>query len=386
MNAFTTSSGYQNTATISREKTADETATPMSKHLNGYLMILSLTAMLALATAGECGSVMHPASLIYGAVLWGWWGTIACVLWKLAPKLPIVSSLSVKTILLHAVAGSVLALVHLLMLWGIGFPLGWGPGGKQMMWAILFNVNRFGIELLIYGFIIGITGIVQYKLRAQHDAMRSLELQKQLSSAHLRALQMQLEPHFLFNTLNAITTLVELGRQSEAVEMLSHLNLILKSTLKRTTPEKVPLSQELEMIDNYLAIEQIRFADRLQVQIKIDPGALDGLVPCFLLQPIVENAIRHGIAHCVSEGKVEASARRDGANLHLKVRDTGAETGTQKQDGHGIGLKNTRERLMHFYRDEFAMRLSRSTRGALKLRSPYRTSPREDATENAYCR
>jgi LytS/YehU family sensor histidine kinase len=279
-----------------------------------------------------------------------------------------VSSLSVKTILLHAIAGSVLALVHLLMLWGIGFPLGWGPGGKQMMWAILFNVNRFGIEFLIYGFIIGITGIVQYKLRAQHDAMRSLELQKQLSSAHLRALQMQLEPHFLFNTLNAITTLVELGRQSEAVEMLSHLNLILKSTLKRTTPEKVPLSQELEMIDNYLAIEQIRFADRLQVQIKIDPGALDGLVPCFLLQPIVENAIRHGIAHCVSEGKVEASARRDGANLHLKVRDTGAETGMQqKPDGHGIGLKNTRERLMHFYRDEFAMRAQALDEGGFEV-------------------
>jgi Histidine kinase len=135
------------------------------------------------------------------------------------------------------------------MLWSIGFPLGWGPTGEHEMWAVLFNINRFGIELLIYGFIIGITGIVQYKQRAQQDAMRSLELQKQLSSAHLRTLQMQLEPHFLFNTLNAITTLVELGRQSEAVEMLSHLNLILKSTLKRTTPEKVPLSQELEMID-----------------------------------------------------------------------------------------------------------------------------------------
>ena len=196
MNAFTTSSECHHPPAISHEKPAEEAATPVSRHLNGYLMILSLSAVLAVATAGECRSVMHPASLIYGAVLWGWWGTIACVLWKLAPRLPIVSSLSVKTILLHAVAGSVLALVHLLMLWGIGFPLGWGPVGEHMMWTILFNVNRFGIELLIYGFIIGITGIVQYKLRAQHDAMRSLELQKQLSSAHLRALQMQLEPAF----------------------------------------------------------------------------------------------------------------------------------------------------------------------------------------------
>jgi Histidine kinase len=367
MNASTAVSEYQNTPAISEEKSLEQAATPLSRDLNGYAVIVPFAAILALATAAECGSVTHPASLVYGTVLWGWWGTIACVLWKLAPRLPIVSGLSVKTILLHGFAGSVLALVHLLMLWGIGFPLGWGSSDQHMMWGVLFNLNRFGIEILLYGFIIGITGIVQYKLRSQRDAIRSLELQKQLSSAHLRALQMQLQPHFLFNTLNAITTLVELGRQSEAVEMLSHLNLILKSTLKRTTPEKVPLSQELEMIDNYLAIEQIRFADRLQVQIKVDPGALDGMVPCFLLQPIVENAIRHGIAHCVNEGKVEASARREGANLHLKVRDTGAEAGTPAQNGHGIGLENTRERLMHFYRDEFTMNALPLTEGGFEV-------------------
>lgn len=367
MNASATSLEYQNAPAISEERPIEEATTPLSKDLNGYMVILPLSAILAFATAAECGSVTHPASLVYGGVLWGWWGTIACVLWKLAPRLPAVSRLSVKTILLHGVAGSIVALIHLLMLWGIGFPLGWGPSDQHMMWGVLFNINRVGLELLIYGFIIGITGIVQYKLRAQRDAMRSLELQKQLSSAHLRALQMQLEPHFMFNTLNAITTLVELGRQGEAVEMLSHLNLILKSTLKRTTPEKVPLSQELEMIDNYLAIEQIRFADRLQVQIKVDPGALDGMVPCFLLQPIVENAIRHGIAHCVSEGRVEASARRDGANLYLKVRDFGAETGTPAQNGHGIGLKNTRERLVHFYRDEFAMKAQSLADGGFEV-------------------
>src|SRR5260370_24815230 len=112
MNAFTTSSEYHNAPVISQEKTAEAVATPVSMHVNGYVMILWLAAILGLATAAECGSVMHPASLIYGAVLWGWWGTIACALWKLAPRLPIVSSLSVKTILLHTVAGSLLALIH----------------------------------------------------------------------------------------------------------------------------------------------------------------------------------------------------------------------------------------------------------------------------------
>jgi LytS/YehU family sensor histidine kinase len=197
--------------------------------------------------------------------------------------------------------------------------------------------------------VFGITGVIQFQLRAQVDAMEALSLQRQLSTAHLRALQMQLEPHFLFNTLNAITTLVELGRQKEAAEMLQHLNSILKSTLTRDTPQKVPLSQELELVENYLAIEQVRFADRLRVEIKVDPRAVDGLVPCFLLQPIVENAIRHGIANCESEGMVEASATRNGDLLHVLVRDTGPGRISAQPNGHGIGLKNTRERLAHFY-------------------------------------
>ena len=108
-------------------------------------------------------------------------------------------------------------------------------------------------------------------------------------------------------------------------------------------------------MENYLAIEQVRFADRLRIEITVEPGALDGLVPCFLLQPIVENAIRYGIANCESEGLVEASARRDGSMLLLRVRDSGSGLRTPQQNGHGIGLKNTRERLAHFYRDSYSM-------------------------------
>jgi LytS/YehU family sensor histidine kinase len=231
----------------------------------------------------------------------------------------------------------------------------------------LFNVNRYGIEILIYGFVFGIVSVLQNQVRAQRDAMRSLELERQLSAAQLQALQMQLEPHFLFNTLNSITALVELGRQKEAAEMLTHLNAILKSTLKRTTPEKVPLSQELEIVENYLAIEQARFADRLRIEIKVEPGALDGLVPCFLLQPIMENAIRHGIANCESDGLVEASARRDGDLLRLCVRDSGSGISQRPKPGSGIGLSNTRERLAHFYRDAYDMRALPLDRGGYEV-------------------
>lgn len=331
---------------------------PTGLRLNGHAVIFSAATVLGLATAAECHSITYLPSLLYGAVLWLWWGCIASGMWKLSTRLPFASNFSLKTISTQLLAGSVLGIVHLLLLGSLGFTnLAWRAHMSTLsIWTSLLSINRFGMEVLLYGFLFGIIGIVQFQIRVQQDALKSMELRKQLSTAHLRALQMQLEPHFLFNTLNAITTLVEFGRQKEALATLSHLNAILRSTLQRTTPEKVPLSQELEMMENYLAIEQVRFADRLRIEIKVEPGALDGLVPCFLLQPIVENAIRHGIANCESEGVVEASARRDGAILLLRVRDSGSGLRTPSQNGHGIGLNNTRERLAHFYRDGYSMK------------------------------
>ena len=327
-------------------------------HRFGLMAIGLSSILLALATANECHSIFYPPSLLYGLVLWGWWGLIGSVLWSGGFRRPILLGIAPAAIGIHLAVGCVLGVVHLLLVGSTGFIGGdWrGHFTVYQIWLGHMNINRFGLEILIYGFVLGIIGIVQFQMRAQRDAMKALELEKQLSAAQLRALQMQLEPHFLFNTLNAITTLVELGRPEQAVEMLEHLNSILKSTLKRASPEKVRLSEELEVVENYLAIEQVRFADRLRVEIKVEPTALDSLVPCFLLQPIVENAIRHGIAHCESDGVVEATARRDGDFLRLRVRDTGSGRSGRAKPGNGIGLKNTRERLTHFYQDGYAMK------------------------------
>jgi hypothetical protein len=329
---------------------------PNRTQLNGYVAIWSLSTVFALMTANECHSFTHfyLPSLLYGFVLWGWWGCVGSVLWKLGQRAPETLGFSAFPIAAHLAIGSLLGVTHLILL---GSPLaGADPKADPISnWTQLLNINRFGLELLLYGFLFGISGIIQAQIRAHQENVRSLELERQLSAAQLRALQMQLEPHFLFNTLNAITTLVELGRQQEAAEMLGHLNALLKSTLKRTTPEKVPLSQELEIVENYLAIEQVRFADRLRIEIKVEPGTLDSLVPCFLLQPIVENAIRHGIANCESNGLVEASAHRDGDLLRIEVRDTGSRFNGHAKPGNGIGLRNTRERLAHFYHDNYDM-------------------------------
>jgi hypothetical protein len=378
MNELAANSEYPQAAFASGRQASSPLARGI--RLNGHAVIFTAATVLALATASECDSITYLPSLLYGAVLWGWWACTTSAMWKLCQRVPLALSFSPKVMFVHILVGSTLGVMHLLALGSLGFiDAGWRAHSTALaVWTSLLNVNRFGTEILLYGFVFGLTGVVAFQIRAQKDALRAVELQRQLSTAQLRALQMQLEPHFLFNTLNAITTLVELGRSKQAGEMLSHLNAILKSTLKRTTPEKVPLSQELEVMENYLAIEQVRFADRLRIEIKADPSALDGLVPCFLLQPIVENAIRHGIAKCENEGLVEASARRVGSVLHLRVRDSGPALTVQPQNGHGIGLKNTRERLAHFYQGEYVMKAQPVETGGFEvaIAIPYERSLR----------
>lgn len=186
-----------------------------------------------------------------------------------------------------------------------------------------FEIGRYSLDFLVYALVWSACAIIRLHITAQREAFHALELKQQLSVAKLQTLQMQFQLHFLFNTLNAITTLVRTARQKEADAMLTHLNTILKATLSSSTPEKIPLSQELQTVDHYLAIERTRFADRLRVEMKVDPSALDGLVPCFLLQPIVENAIRHGIAQRERGGLIQASIARNGAELRLNVRNNG---------------------------------------------------------------
>jgi sensor histidine kinase YesM len=209
--------------------------------------------------------------------------------------------------------------------------------------------ERFGVELIIYGFIGGFCAFLYSRMQTQQALVQKLEVERQLTQAQLKALQMQMEPHFLFNTLNAITSLVAQKRNDEAMKTLGHLNKILRTTLERKAAEKVPFAEELEVIESYLAIQQIRFAGRLGVKINATAEALDGLVPCFLLQPIVENAIQHGIAPRAAGGSIETCVKRLGDKLWMQVRDDGCGPNGSATKGHGIGMQNVRERLAYFY-------------------------------------
>jgi signal transduction histidine kinase len=182
--------------------------------------------------------------------------------------------------------------------------------------------------------------------------LRSSQLERQLAEAHLSALKMQLHPHFLFNTLNTIMVLVRQQKGREAEEMLARLSDLLRCVLEDVQAQEVPLSRELEYLQLYLSIEQVRFQDRLRVDIAADPEVLDAALPHMALQPIVENAIRHGIGRSSTAGSISITACRVNDTVEIKIQDDGP--GLAPANGatsRGIGLANTRARLRELYGD-----------------------------------
>jgi LytS/YehU family sensor histidine kinase len=277
------------------------------------------------------------------------------VLWNLANRWAAAFKPSTLTVMGHLGAACVLATAHLALLerairlasWY------WPAWGRRYAAFCVVSLERFGVELVIYGFISGICAFLHSRMQTQQALLQKLEVGRQLTQAQLKALQMQMEPHFLFNTLNAITSLMVQGRNQEAVRTMTHLSDILRATLQRSAPEKVRFAEELRVVESYLTIQQVRFAGRLEIRIDATDEAMDGLVPCFLLQPLVENAIKHGIAPKRQGGSIETSVKRIGDKLWMQVKDDGCGTGTSSTKGHGIGLQNMRERLAYFYPDGF---------------------------------
>jgi two-component system, LytTR family, sensor kinase len=355
---------------------------PSSLYLRVALAMLLVSVGLAAISAYGCHIFLATSSgpvplvpsgpsIAYGLAKWLWWGVIAFGMWLIAQRVPRFLEFSPKSILLQLLIGSVVCVVHLPLV-----QVAWRGGLHWNAWQFLFpssdylTLSSFGRELTIYGLLFGFSGFLHLQTQRQTDVLLKLELEKQLSEAQLKALQMQMEPHFLFNTLNAITSLVAQGRNQEAMKTLAHLNTILRTTLERKSPQKVPFAEELRVIESYLAIQKVRFAGRLQVRIEASEDALDGLVPCFLLQPIVENAIQHGIAPKAAGGFIETHVKRVGDTLWMQVKDNGRGPGNSETKGHGIGMQNTRERLAYFYPDNHEFRAIGSSRRRLRSNHP----------------
>ena len=199
---------------------------------------------------------------------------------------------------------------------------------------------------------------------------RLLRAEGEARDARLSALRYQLNPHFLFNALNAVSTLVLEGDSAAATRMLAQIGDFLRTMLDTETKLEVPLSDEVAFVEQYLAIEQTRLGSRLRTNVSISADTLDALVPSMLLQPLVENAVRHGVAPCLEGGGIEIRSRRDGIQLKLAIRNSGAadQGMLQRRLTTGIGLSNTTERLKTLYPDSHGFSLEWLALGGCEVR------------------
>ena len=238
-------------------------------------------------------------------------------------------------------------------------------------------VGNFVTEFMAFAAMFAVIHAVELNRRAMENTARAARLEARLAEARLEALTAQLQPHFLFNTLHAISTLMH--RDVEAADtMLARLGDLLRRTLDDRNRPEVPLAEELRLLDAYLDIARVRFEDRLTVDVSVATETNSALVPRFVLQPLVENALQHGIGSRRGRGRVTIQAKRDGERLHLSVADDGPGIAPQENGfpREGIGLTNTRERLRERYGPDHSLQLTQGESGGLLVAVdiPFRTA------------
>jgi two-component system LytT family sensor kinase len=273
-----------------------------------------------------------------------------------------------RALLVHGPASLVITSVHLgfvgITRW---FLQGVRGGDPELVTTILDAFFRTVDQTLpVYWAIIGLQHAVDYYRQARSREVRAARLETRLLSSQLQALQQQLHPHFLFNTLHAISTLVHRDPDKADV-MIERLSDLLRITLRKVGVQEVELAEELEYLRAYLDIEQVHFGARLRIEYRIDAGALDVLVPTLILQPIVENAIRHGLEPLVRPGTLTIEAEADGDALLLRVRDDGVGFAKTSARRDGVGLANTRSRLDRLYGEPAALTIREQASGGVRV-------------------
>ena len=271
-------------------------------------------------------------------------------------------------LLLHALSGFILSLAHMALLYFIATRV------------VKFSLDPLGTVITFRGFVsrwiysemityLALAALLHLILIYRHyrqQDLRTSRLETELAQAQLQALKMQIHPHFLFNTLNTISSYVYKD-QDLAVSMISRLSELLRLTLETGEETEISLGDELAITEKYLAIEQIRFAERLKVSLEIDPQASDQRVPALILQPLVENAVRHGISPQIEGGTIAICARMEKTKLVIEVLNDGQGLRSPCQEnGTGIGLKNIRSRLRQRYGEAASLVLSPAESGGCR--------------------
>jgi signal transduction histidine kinase len=367
-----------------------------------YLRIYALLTVIGVvySLVGQIGMLAGgtPVHIVRGILVeliyWYAWGPLIPVIYNMVER-QIRQELGVRPLVIRQFLASLLfpqlAWLSQIPLWLLYYFLSQSFTGRPAMGLLsILEYNFRSYYLQFYGLFLGsviYAGIAGaslsrvWWLRYRATELDRLKLESQLARSELQALKMQLHPHFLFNTLNSISSLLRRDPES-ADRMIARLGEFLRMTLERGESAVVSLQDELEFVRRYLAIEQIRFGERLKVEFDILPELVSLQVPNLMLQPIIENAVRHGVARRAEPGWIRIQAGREAEQAVIQVVDSGA-TGTpprRSTGGEGIGLKNTRERLRQVYGGAASLELIRHPDGRFEccIRIPLPPSPREE--------
>jgi len=311
--------------------------------------------------------------VLFFALQWICLGALTPIPYFLARRFPLRREAIGRTILAHAAGALTLCLAWASVGVTVALLLKRYPPQQSLVRSYIYWIlTSLPWSVILYFTILGSMFAFTYYREAREREAQQARLAAQLAEAKLGALRMQLNPHFLFNSLNAITVLVRDQNTHDAAQMLALLSAVLRQVLQSEKRQEVTLDEELLFIEQYLMIEQVRFPDRLQVRWAIEPTVRDALVPGFILQPLVENAIRHGVAKLSEVGIIEVAAREDGGDIVLSVRDNGP--GYRATSGAGVGLSNTHARLETLFGERGQLQVSEAESGGTiaVLRFPLR--------------
>ena len=294
-------------------------------------------------------------ALLLALTLWWSWGLATPLIFWVDRKIPVSNRQLAQRALAHLLPSLLLTAGYVYLLGAVRAAFGMNTWTHVASIRFLLDAmgGMFLWNWLVYWLILGAWQAYRYYDHYLAGELRLERLEKNFSEARLNALRMQLDPHFLFNALNTISSQVERDPKL-ARAMIEHLGELLRLSLESKDRQEVPLAEEMAFLDHYLAIQKIRFAENLRIDIRVDPEVKYALVPCLIVQPLVENAIRHGISRRASGGTVVVSARRDGNHLEIRVLDDGVglPPGWTLETSGGVGLSVTRQRVEGLYPEE----------------------------------
>ncbi len=344
-------------------------------------IVPAVLAALQMTLVGDASGTHYHigAALLWQGASWMMWGLWSQVVLTLVERVKLDTSRILPWIATHIAVSIVICAINV-------FAIAWldhvfGAIGQVTSYAFAVRVvlvNHLDFQVVLYWAVVGAAYMVEFVRRYRERDRDATELEQKLASTQLEALRMQLNPHFLFNALNSVAELMEMDVR-EAQRTLTRVADLLRLSLRSAGSSLIPVWQEIELVELYLQIARVRYGQGLEADISVDPSAVDVMLPSFLLQPLVENALKHGLAPGHRDQSIEVRVGRNGGTLEIIVEDNGKGldgllttsgrflAATPSVDGLGIGLTNTRMRLTMLYGDRYAFRMSNQPSGGCRV-------------------